>query len=137
MQNLHDDASKGDREAVLQAITRGQPLSRFDELGKTPLHYAAEGGHLEIVKALLAAGAKVNANDPRVISDTPLASIAGNCSLEMAELLVQAGADPTIQGHMQLCALDRAKDRKRGDGPRVYQLLRRASKQLPARHRET
>jgi ankyrin repeat protein len=136
MYDLHSAADKGDLESVQQAIARGQRLSGFDEIGKTPLHYAAAGGHIEIVKALLAAGANVNANDPRVNGNTPLASIAGNCSLEMAELLVRAGADPTIAGWMQLCALDHAKDRKRGDGPKVYKLLQRASKPLPARHRE-
>src|SRR6188474_3254511 len=88
--------------------------SRFDEIGRTPLHYAVEGGHLEVVKELLEAGANVDAQDERVIGDTPLAA-AGNCSLEMAELLIRAGADPARPGWMQLCALDRAKERKRGD----------------------
>jgi hypothetical protein len=41
----------------------------------------------------------------------------------MAKLLVDAGADATIRGWMQLGALDKARDRKRGDGPAVYQLL--------------
>jgi hypothetical protein len=46
----------------------------------------------------------------------------------MAKMLLDAGADPTIRGWMQLNALDIAKDRKRGDGPKVYELLRRHAK---------
>jgi ankyrin repeat protein len=134
---LHIAASHGDLEHVRAAIARGERLNRFDEIGKTPLHYAAENGHIEIVKALLEAGANVNANDPSRISNTPLFEIAGNCPLEMAEVSVRAGADPTIRGWMQLCALDRAKDRKRGDGPKVYQLLCKVAKYLPPGHPAT
>jgi ankyrin repeat protein len=132
---LHIAAGEGDIEFIRQAIASGQDLSPFDELGKTPLHYAVGGGHLEVARTLLEGGANVNAHDPSVISDTPLAEIAGNGSLEIVELLLQAGADPTIPGWMQLCALDRAKDRKRGDGPKIYQLMCKAAKHLPARHR--
>jgi hypothetical protein len=68
-------------------------------------------------------GAAVNAQHEPSIGDTPLGEVAGSCSYKMASLLVAAGADPTMRGWMQLNALDRAKGRKRGDGPRVYALL--------------
>jgi ankyrin repeat protein len=32
-------------------------------IGETPLHYASQNGYLEIVNALLAAGANVNTQD--------------------------------------------------------------------------
>ena len=41
----------------------------------------------------------------------------------MARLLIDAGADPTIRGWMQLNAPDRARNRTRGEGPRVYEHL--------------
>ena len=41
----------------------------------------------------------------------------------MAKLLVDAGADPTVPGWMQLTALHQSENRKRGDGPRVHELL--------------
>ena len=47
----------------------------------------------------------------------------------MAELLVNAGANPTIPGWMQLTALDRARDRKKDEGKRVYELLVKAAKE--------
>jgi len=120
---FHSAAQNGDLPVVAGLIANGEDPNHFDDGGFTPLHYAAAEGHLEVVKALLAAGANVNAHDDAVIGNTPIAHIAGNCSLEMAKLLVSAGADPTIPGWMQLAALDQAEKRKRGDGPKVYQLL--------------
>jgi len=131
--HLHIAASRGDLQRVKQLVGPGTQLDVFDELGKTPLHYAAENGSLAIARYLIDAGANVNAHEPRVIGNTPLGEIAGSCSLEMAELLLRAGADPTIRCSMQLCALDIAKDRKRGDGPRVYEALRQAAEKLEHR----
>ena len=71
---------------------------------------------------------RVNPHQKPTIGDTPLGEIAGNCSLALAQILMDAGADPTIGGWMNLCALDRAKDRKRGDGTGVYSLLILAKK---------
>jgi ankyrin repeat protein len=63
-----------------------------------------------------------------MIGNTPLGEVAGNCSLEVARLLVEAGADPSIPGWMQVSALDRSTERKRGDGPAVHALLQRAGR---------
>lgn len=120
---LHWYAQTGDIAAVRQLIEQGVDLDAFDELGKTPLHYAAENERLEVATLLLSSGANVNAHDERTIGNTPLAEVSGHCSLAMARLLVDAGADPTIPGWMQLTALDRARNRMRGEGPAVYELL--------------
>lgn len=128
--NLHYAASIGDLAAVRELIRDGSDVNAFDN-GKTPLHYAVDDGHVEVAKALLEAGADVNAHDPAVIGDTALGWAADHCSLEMARVLVAAGADPTIRGWMQLCALDRAKERWRGDGPAVYELLAGAARHIP------
>jgi ankyrin repeat protein len=122
-EQLHFAAQDGDLQRVMELVSKGYPLNSFDEIGKTPLHYAVENERLDVAKFLIEAGADVNAHDEATISNTPLAEIAGNCSLAMATLLIEAGADPTIRGWMQLNALDRAKDRRRGDGPDVYKLL--------------
>lgn len=46
----------------LKILSGGKyPLNRFDELGKTPLHYAVQENHLEVVKWLLDAGARMRA----------------------------------------------------------------------------
>ena len=54
--------------------------------------------------------------------------MAADCSYEVAELLVRAGADPTINGWMQITALYRASQRKTEEGKRVYDLLLKSAK---------
>jgi ankyrin repeat protein len=127
-EQLHFAAHDGDLARVEDLVEGGFDVNAFDEIGKTPLHYAAKKEHFEVAKYLLAHGANVNAHHEPTISNTPLADIAASCSLEMAQLLVDAGADPTIGGWMGLNALHYAKDRKREEGRRVYELLARISK---------
>ena len=124
---LHASAQNGDAETVKALIAQGVPLSAFDELDKTPLHYAAEAGHLDVMCLLIDAGADVNAHNEARVGNTPLREVASNCSFEVAELLVRAGADPTIPGWMGLTALHKAADRKKPEGVKVYEFLRRAA----------
>ena len=126
-EQLHFAARDGDLDRVQRLLASGCDVNAFDELGKTPLHYAVAREQFAIVQYLLDHGADVNARHEANIGDTPLGDVAATCSLRMATLLVLAGADPTIQGWMQLSALDRARNRQRGDGPQVHKLLVRAA----------
>ncbi len=128
-EQLHSAAQHGDLAKVEDLLTRGYPVNRFDELGKTTLHYAADGEHSAVVDRLIEAGANVNAHDERVIGNTPLGSCAGKCSPAMAERLIRAGADPTIAGWMQLTAIDRAARRKDPQARAVQKLLNAAAKE--------
>ncbi|MGV3721491.1 MAG: ankyrin repeat domain-containing protein [Actinomycetota bacterium] len=125
---LHTAAHNGDRAEVQRLLAEAMPVDAFDELNMTPLHYAAKGGHIEIIGLLLAAGADVNAHDAQAIGETPLGAVAANCSYEVAKLLIEAGADPTIPGWMGLTALYRAQQRKRAEGVRVKELLEAAAR---------
>lgn len=129
-ERLHDAAQSGDIEEVKRLLDEGRQPNEFDDLGKTPLHYATEGRHLDVMKLLIDSGASVNAHDERVIGNTPLGEVAGSCSYEVAKLLIDSGADPTVPGWMQLTALHKARDRKRPEGLRVRQLLEQAAKGL-------
>jgi ankyrin repeat protein len=124
---LHFAAGDGDLEAVLKFVSEGRDPNDFDEIGNTPLHYAAQNEHFEVVKALIAHGARVNACSEAHAGNTALGHVAQTCSLAMAQLLIDAGADPTIPGGMQLNAIHRAERRKRGEGPAVYDLLCRVA----------
>ena len=126
--DLHFAAMNGDASTVSSLLAAGADPNRFDDLGKTPLHYAAEQAHLGVMRLFLENGAHVDAHDETKIGNTPLGEVAGNCSLEIARMLVEAGADPTIPGWMQLSALDRSRERKRGDGPSVHALLENAAR---------
>jgi len=128
--DLHSAAQDGDLASVRDLLNQDCNLNQFDECGNTPLLYASQGGHHDVMKLLITTGADVNAHDEKTISDTALAYIAGNCSLETAAILVEAGADPRIRGWMQLNALHRSGERKRGDGPAVHKLLLKAAEQL-------
>ena len=105
-------------------------LDWFDYISRTPLMIAVEMENIPIARRLIEAGADVNAHDEPRIGDTALHTAARNGTLEMVELLVSAGADPTIRGWMWITPLDNARGRKRGDGPRIYELLEQAARRL-------
>src|SRR5918993_400701 len=96
--DLHFAAQDGDIARVRQLLADGRSPNTFDELSKTPLHYAAEREHIDIMRVLLEAGADVNAHEEARIGNTPLRDVAGRCSLAVATLLVGSGADPRIPG---------------------------------------
>ena len=125
---LHFAAQDGDLKEARELIEQGFDVNAFDEFTSTPLHCAVNGGHIEVAKYLLSVGADVNAHLEEKAGDTPLGDVAGNCSYEMAELLIKAGANPTIPGWMGLSALDHASGRKRKEGVRVYELLLETAK---------
>lgn len=127
-ERLHQAASAGDLARVNDLIERKYPLNRFDDLRKTPLHYAVEDNRLEVVQRLIEAGANVNAHDERWNGNTPLSDNAGECTYEMAKVLVDAGADPTIRGWMQMNAIDRARKRKDANGRKIVRLLEEAAR---------
>ena len=60
--------------------------------GATPLYFAAEDGEVEVVRALVEAGANLN---QVVLTDgaTPLCIAAQNGEVEVVRALVEAGAD--------------------------------------------
>jgi ankyrin repeat protein len=121
--DLHFAARDGDLLRVKELLANGRPPDAFDECAKTALHHAAEGAHLAVMRALLGAGADVNAIDSARGGNTPLREVAEKCSLAVAKLLIDSGADPRIPGWMQITAFDKAAARKRGDGPAVAALL--------------
>jgi uncharacterized protein len=60
---------------------------------RTPLMGAARGGHLEVVKALIALGADPNAKS--LYDDTALMEAVENGNVEVVRLLLDKGADVT------------------------------------------
>jgi ankyrin repeat protein len=123
-ERLHFAAEEGDLQQVKALVESGYDINAFDEsLSYTPLHYAVKSGNIMMVKYLLSMGAEVNAHEEKRIGETPLGAVASNCSYEMAEVLINAGANPTIPGWMQLTALDRARGRQTEEGRRIYSLL--------------
>jgi ankyrin repeat protein len=57
---LHLAIQQRDLQAAKRLIAEGNGLDGLDNLGMTPLHWAVYGGYIELVRALLEAGADPN-----------------------------------------------------------------------------
>lgn len=91
-QIIHDAARMGSGADVARII-KENPAMRDARtgLGSTPLHLAATNPDVSALKALLAAGANVNAKDDD--GNTPLHMAAYTNRIEAAKVLLEAGAD--------------------------------------------
>mmetsp|Transcript_34472 Transcript_34472/g.47762 ORF Transcript_34472/g.47762 Transcript_34472/m.47762 type:complete len:236 (+) Transcript_34472:324-1031(+) len=85
----------GDLEAVEDFLAVGKDVNETDEVGRTPLHFAAAIDHVEITCELLKAGASVDNVDQK--NNTPLHYAAGYGRLDCVQILLDAGADISIE----------------------------------------
>jgi TonB family protein len=91
-QVLRDRVQAGETQAVRDLLAAGAPaVDAADATGRTALMLAVEGGHDEIVEALLEAGAGVDRQDEAGETALHLAAHHGRASA--ARLLLEAGAD--------------------------------------------
>lgn len=93
---LCDARPKPDTLKIAQRLldSGAQVNSHAGFYNTTPLHGAAEKGPLELVKLLVSKGAKVNAVDKEF--SMPLAKAVQADNLEIAQFLLEQGADKTI-----------------------------------------
>jgi cytohesin len=118
-ESIHDASQYGNIEAVKQHLAAGVDVNaKTKTYGRTPLRWAAWGGHKEIVELLIAEGADVNA--PQNGGWTPLHCAAGKDHKEIAELLITAGADVNAKDEDGDTPLDNAKHK-----PETADLLRK------------
>jgi hypothetical protein len=75
-----------------------------NKTGWTPLHYAASGGHIEVIKLLLNHSAYIDAESPN--QTTPLMMAAMYGSPQAVELLLAEGADASLKNQKGMTALD-------------------------------
>ncbi len=75
--------------------------------GWTPLHYAATGGHVDVIQLLIDHDAYIDAASPN--GSTPLMMAAMYGTDDAVKLLLDAGADATIKNGLGLKAEDFAK----------------------------
>lgn len=101
---------KGRTAIARELVERGADVNKT---GWTPLHYAATGGHIEIMQMLLDRSAYIDAESPN--GTTPLMMAAMYGTPEAAAFLLEAGADPTLKNQLGLAAADFANRAGRGD----------------------
>ncbi|OQA06241.1 MAG: Phosphocholine transferase AnkX [bacterium ADurb.Bin374] len=115
---IHEAVRRGDLDRVIDILgrhprvvedrdtlrPRSEGLPMLQQA--TPLHFAAQSGNISIVRALLNAGADVNARNPQDITPLHLAAWDGNA--EIVSLLLEHGADVNRRNHRNegMSALD-------------------------------
>ncbi|KAK3136930.1 hypothetical protein QOZ80_5BG0445230 [Eleusine coracana subsp. coracana] len=88
---LEYEEGKKNAHILRYLLARGGDPARPDARGYTPLHNAAEEGHLEAAKLLLSTGVPV---DPINRRGTPLHLAAAKGHDQVVKILLEHGADP-------------------------------------------
>lgn len=89
---LHNAAYLGSLGIVDLLLKKGATsLNEGNFRGQTPLHFACERGHPEVVIRLLDAGADIEAQD--MLGRTPLMTTGMSKNMEIAKGLIKRGAD--------------------------------------------
>jgi ankyrin repeat protein len=105
---LLEAAKNGDLIKVQTLLEKGANPKAKDNIGLTPLHYAADLGYVEIVELLLERGADPKAKDNIGLTPLHIAALWGH--VKIVKLLLERGADPWIADNGGHIPLDYAKD---------------------------
>jgi ankyrin repeat protein len=104
--DVFEATATGQAERVSSLIAKDPSLANaYSPDGFTPLGFGVFFGQPEVVKALLAAGADVNAASRESMKVTPLASAAAAQQTSIARLLIDHGANVNARaasGHIPL-----------------------------------
>ena len=126
-----------DPAVITTLVQAGADVGARDNYGNFPLHEAAEHGTAGVVRALLDAGARVDANTGRSGlgrwfrgADTPLHLAASNQDPAVATSLLEAGADVNGRGRGGRSPLHGAASNR---NPEVAELLLEAGAEVNAR----
>ncbi len=90
-------AFDGHTHVVKKLLQAGAEVNHVDSFGRSALMFASTGPYADTVRALLGAGASVNDRDTSPDGFTALMFAAGEGQTEVAKLLLDASADPTLR----------------------------------------
>ena len=102
----HLAATENDDIQIMEALHgQGAVLDLQNQLGHTPLHWAAHKGNVQIIRYLLEHGVNVNTRDE--LGETPLLIASSRFKTEAVETLLSLGeANPTLTDHFDMSPLD-------------------------------
>jgi uncharacterized protein len=120
-------ALKGQLALAELMVKKGADVNKT---GWTPLHYAASGAHLPVMKLLLENYAYIDAESPNGTTPLMMASMYGNAAA--VQFLIDEGADPMLKNIHGLTAQQFAQ---RANRPDAAELVLKAirSKQSPGK----
>ncbi|HEY8049949.1 MAG TPA: ankyrin repeat domain-containing protein [Ramlibacter sp.] len=119
---------RGQSEIARELLARGADVNKT---GWTPLHYAATGGHVDLMQLLLDDSAYIDAASPN--GTTPLMMAAKYGTEQAAQFLLDAGADPTLKNQLGMSAADFANSAGRQE---LAQRLVKAADAFAKRYRK-
>ncbi|XP_064470978.1 GA-binding protein subunit beta-1-like [Ornithodoros turicata] len=105
---LLEAAKNGETEEVRQLMTSGAPFTT-DWLGTSPLHMAAQFGHVQTAEVLLRAGISRDARTK--VDRTPLHVAAQEGHMDLVELLLKHSADVDAKDMLRMTPLHWAVER--------------------------
>ena len=119
--NLNVKNQHGESALMLASLKGHLPMAKLliqreadiNHPGWTALHYAASGGHTEIIRLLLDESAYIDAESPN--GTTPLMMAARYGNSKAVQLLIEQGSDIQLKNQLGLSAIDFAKQGNRPD----------------------
>ena len=106
---IHQAAQAGDLVKIRELLEKDPALvNAKDENGRTPLHWAARAGNLEVLRYLVDKGADPNALDNNGVASLHILARSGQP--EAARLLIEKGADIDIKDPVKLTPLNMAAE---------------------------
>ncbi|KAJ9514411.1 hypothetical protein QJQ45_012369 [Haematococcus lacustris] len=115
VKDLFDAAKYGDTEAVEDFIAIGKDVGMKDKEGRTPLHFAAGAGHVEVAKLLIEEGAPLEECGEEDCRLLPMLGRDGGDKGDegygrdmLVMLLLDAGADKSARNANKKAAVDLA-----------------------------
>lgn len=126
-----ESVSPADTDIVESLIAAGADIHETGTNGWTPLHMAAARGNVPAAQLLIAAGAHVNRRTEIDASETPLMEAAYAGQPETVQLLLDNGADASMEDSMNdRTALETARVAAAGPDPEVYEMLKEENMQI-------
>lgn len=98
--DIHKAAREGDTAGITRMMDEGVFPDVPDQWGDRPLHYASDGGHLEVARALLDKGA-----DPNGVNARDWRPVHYACDPAVLALLLERGADSNTKTRDDLTPL--------------------------------